>query len=78
MSEYICGPKILQSFPYNEYIFEIFLASPSSSRSLVVGWLVVPSFCWAVRPSVRELCERVTLRVSNGNFNLPTYLPMQQ
>ena len=45
-----------------------FLADLSSSRSLVVG----PS----VRPSVGQLCEKVTFRVSNGNFNLPTYLPM--
>ena len=46
----------------------IFLAALSSSRSLVVG-----SF---VGPSVRHFCEKVTLRVSNGYLNLPTYLPM--
>ena len=47
-----------------------FLAAQSSSRSLVVGW--------SVRPLVRHLCEKVTIRVSNGNLNLPTYLRMQQ
>ena len=25
-----------------------------------------------------DLCEKVTLRLSNGNLNLPTYLPMRQ
>ena len=54
-------------------IFSIsFLAALSSSRSLVVGWLVGPS----VRLS-DTFVKKVTLRVSNGNLNLPTYLPMQ-
>ena len=39
-----------------------FLAAQSSFRSLVVGWFVGPS----VRPSVREVCEKVSFRVSNG------------
>ena len=51
------------------------LAALSSSRSLVARWLVGPSVGW----SVGHLCEKVTFRVSNGNFNinkayLPTYL----
>ena len=25
-----------------------------------------------------DLCEKVTLRLSNGDLNLPTYLPMRQ
>ena len=33
-------------------------------------FLVGPS----VFPSIREPCEKVILRVSNGNLNLPTYL----
>ena len=28
--------------------------------------------------SLEELCEKVTFRVSNGYWNLPTYLPMQR
>ena len=43
-----------------------FLAAPSSSRRLFV------------RPLVGDLCEKVTIRVSNGNLNLPTYRPMRQ
>ena len=53
----------------------VFLAAPTSSRtyrSLVVGWLVGPKVGW----SVGDLCEKVTFRVSTGNLNLPTYLPM--
>ena len=48
------------------------LAAPSSSRSLVVG----QSVSWAVRPLVGHRCEKVAFRVSDGNLNLPTYLPM--
>ena len=49
-----------------------FLAAPSSSRSLIVGWFVG----WLVRPSVRGLCDKVTFRVSNSDLYLPTYLPI--
>ena len=48
-----------------------FLAAQSSSRSLVVGPLVGPSVGWSP-----YLWEKVTFRVSHGNLNLPTYLPM--
>ena len=41
----------------------LFLAAESSSISLVVGLSVGPS----VGLSVLDLCEKVTLRVSNGN-----------
>ena len=50
------------------YIFNTFLATMVSSKSLVV--------CPSVGLSVGQLCEKVTFRVSNGNLNLPkTYLP---
>ena len=45
-------------------IFELHQAA--LEVELLVGW------------SVGDLCEKVTLRVSNGNLKLPTYLPMQQ
>ena len=44
----------------------LFLAAPSSSRSLVVRWLVG----WLVGWSVGHLCEKVTFRV----YLKPTYL----
>ena len=40
-----------------------FLAAQSSSRSLVVGL----SVGWSVGRSVRDVCEKVTFRVSTGN-----------
>ena len=43
-----------------------FLAALSSSRSLVVG------------PLVRDVCEKVTLRVSKGNYNKPASLTTRQ
>ena len=56
----------------------IFLAALSSSRSLVVGPSIRRSVGPSVGRSVGHLCEKVTIRVLNGNLNLPTYLPMQQ
>ena len=65
------------AFPFCMYMVEVmlvrmvpFLAALSSSRSLVVRRLV--------GPSVREVCEKVTFRVSNGYFNLPSDPPMIQ
>ena len=43
-----------------------FLAALSSSRNLVVG------------PLVRDVCEKVTLRVSKGNYNKPASLITRQ
>ena len=51
----------------------VFLAAQSSSRSLVVGPSVGPSVGPTVCSSVRDVCEKVTFRVSNGNLNLPTF-----
>ena len=56
----ILAKKNLPFFP--------FVATLSSSRSIVVGWLVGPSVRWSV-----HLCENVTFKLSNGNLNLPTY-----
>ena len=42
-----------------------FLAAPSSSTRLVVRRSILRS--------VGDLCEKVTLRVSNSNLNVPTY-----
>ena len=57
--------NLLRNYNFQQLVFfGIFLAALSSSRSPVVG----PS----VRPSVGELCEKVTFRVLNSNLNLPT------
>ena len=67
---FILQKKIRNLSTKNEQTFfkTFFLAALSSSRRLVVR----PS----VRRSVREVCEKKTFRVSNGNINLPkTYLP---
>ena len=62
---YVCYDKVDNIFSsliiFMEFLilFLGFLAALSSSRSIVVG----PS----VRPSVRDVCEKVTFRVSKGN-----------
>ena len=48
---------------YSYYCLMTILTAQSSSRSLVVGWLVG----WLVCRLVLDLNEKVTLRVSNGN-----------
>ena len=56
----------------------VFLAALSSSRRLDVCPSVGRSVRRSVAPSVREVWEKVTFRVSNGNLNLPkTYLLMR-
>ena len=64
--------RALPSLLNNQSLTILFLAALSSSRRLVVGWLVR----WLVRWS-EDLCEKVTFRVLNCNLNLPTYLPMR-
>ena len=44
-----------------------FLAAQSSSKSLVVGWSLARSLAHSLGLLVWGVCERVTLRVSNGN-----------
>ena len=51
----------------------VFLAAPSSSRRLVVTPLFGRSVGWYVGRS-----ESFLKKLSNGNLNLPTYLPMWQ
>ena len=45
----------------------IFLAALTSSRSKIVGWSVGRLVGQSVRLCVRDLCEKVTFRISNGN-----------
>ena len=52
------------------HYYYYFLAALSSSRSLVVGWSVRPSIGQSIRLLVGHIFEKMTLRVSKGNYTL--------